>query len=89
MTKYNFMTNTISIVLFIDDVPVGYNVTHENGRVQFTPTEFSNKACCPPHFLVKVEQGSYLFETALDEDVKAQVVAAMEQMQAGKLLTGE
>ena len=81
------MANTLSTVLFIEDVPVGYRITEENDHVQFTPSQFSSKACCPPDFEVTIEQDTYHFQPSIAEDVKAQAISTLEQLHAGKLLS--
>lgn len=81
------MANTLSTVLFIEDVPVGYMITEENDHVQFTPSAFSNKGCCPPNFEVTIEQDAYYFQPSVTEELKTQAISTLEQLQAGKLLS--
>jgi len=80
------MPATLSTILFIDDIPVGYEVSRQGESVLFTPTRFSEKACCPPKFLAHKQAGGYVFPDTLTDDVRTQAAQTLHQWQAGKLL---
>jgi hypothetical protein len=80
------MPSSLSTILYVDDVPVGYEVTREGGMVLFTPTRFTEKTCCPPTFSVVREEEGYHFSDAVTDDIRTQAEQALEQLQTGKLL---
>lgn len=80
------MPEALSTVLYIEDVPVGYEVSRRGEYILFTPTRFTEKTCCPPQFSVSKQGDGYHFSEAVDEDIKGQAVQAIQRMQTGKLL---
>ena len=80
------MTNTLSTVLFIDDNPVGYELSRKQNEVRFTPTRFTAKACCPPQFIVTANNGAFNFDSAIGEELKEQAIHTLEELQVGNLL---
>ncbi|HYH14156.1 MAG TPA: hypothetical protein VD794_02985 [Flavisolibacter sp.] len=80
------MPVALSTVLYVEDVPVGYEVSRQGDFILFTPTRFTEKSCCPPQFSVMKQGNEYRFSEAITEDMKGQAVQALNQLQAGKLL---
>jgi len=80
------MPVALSTILYIDDVPVGYEITRKGNYILFSPTRFSEKTCCPPQFSALRQASGYHFAEAITDDVKAQAVQALTQLEAGKLL---
>jgi hypothetical protein len=80
-------TNSISAVLFVDEVPVGYEIHKTLEGLLFEPTQYSAKECCPPRFSVMPDGESWLFEPAnLAPHLQAQVVQEIRTIEAGNLL---
>ncbi len=76
----------VSAILYIDNIPVGYEVHKKDATFYFQPT-YSAKECSPPHFSVKKEADSWSFEpTTIEQSLKDQVVQEMEGMKTGKFL---
>lgn len=80
------MTNTLSTVLFINDNPVGYELSRQQNKVHFTPTQFTAKACCPPRFTVTNNEGAFNFDNTITEELKDQAIHTLEVLQVGNLL---
>ncbi len=80
------MPVALSTVLYVEDVPVGYEISRRGEFILFTPTRFTEKSCCPPQFSVSRQGNEYHFSETITEDMRKQAVQALNQMQAGKLL---
>ncbi len=77
----------LSTILFIDDVPVGYQIHKEGNELCFEPSQYSAKECCPPKFSILPDGESWLFEpNTLEADLQNQVIQEIMTIDAGKLL---
>jgi hypothetical protein len=65
--------NKLSTVLFIEDQPIGYAVTVENDRCDFTPTEHSHAEISAPYFTAYIKEGNWTFPDFWDETIIEQV----------------
>ena len=80
------MAGSLSTILFIEDNPVGYAVSRRGEAILFTPNRFAEKTCYPPQFSAIRQAEGYVFAEAITEDMKAQALQALNQLEAGKLL---
>ena len=76
----------LSTILFIDDVPVGYEVEKQENRLLFRPTQYSAKECCPPHFSLSCVEGNWQVDGHLDPALQTQVYQDLQRFKAGNLL---
>jgi hypothetical protein len=65
----------LSTVLFINERPIGYAVTVENGRCDFTPTEHSHAEISAPHFTAFIKEGNWTFPDFRDAMLIEQIIA--------------
>ena len=61
-----------STPLYIDGLPVDYNVYKEGLNYQFEPVFNPHQDLLAPAFEVKYEDQIHFFDSALQEDIKAQ-----------------
>jgi hypothetical protein len=64
----------VSIILFINERPVGYTVTLEKDLCCFTPVEHSNAEEQAPFFKITVKNNEWSFDPFFDWNLKEQIV---------------
>ena len=76
----------LSTILYIDEKPVGYEISRRGEAVLFTPARFTQQGCCPPQFSAAKQGEDYQIIEAIPGDVQKQALVALHQLEVGRLL---
>lgn len=75
-----------STVLFIDDTPVGYEVSKKGRKLLFTPTRFSSRSFHSPGLSLTQVDGLWLIDGQVEHGIREQVFQNLERFKAAGLL---